>query len=77
MNIEYVVWRDSVSFNGWVSKDEEFTSQSISSVGYIIKDTDDDLIMSANIAENQYGDVWVIPKSAIIFRRDVVIQLNE
>ena len=76
----YVEWVDSATVHGWHSLDElqrDCTSVLMQSVGWIVKETDDTLMLSAHLhketdehdAVRMAADATAIPKVAITMRR--------
>lgn len=66
--IVIVTWVDSVSHSGWHSETEinEFTVHvDMKSVGFLVKQTDDLVAVSANKVSYNYGNTIVIPKVSI------------
>lgn len=75
----YVQWVDSVAISGWkfpVELDETLEVEIIQSIGWIYKDTDEYLALYGHTAvdpkNEQYSQVMVIPKIAIIKRVPLV-----
>ena len=64
-----ITWVDSIALEGWIGKDDEkiFNSELpvIKSVGYLIKEFDDSLAITAHISENHYHSYMRIPKVSI------------
>ena len=69
MKIEHIEWIDSVSHDGWKDKDDEYNLQIIRTVGFVICADNEKLVITSCSAEHHYGNVWVIPRVAILSRR--------
>lgn len=67
-----IKWIDSTSHYGWVNpescKDYDLT---VTGVGYLIKDTDDYVVLSAQIAAESVDAPICIPKIAIISMEEI------
>ena len=64
-----VTWVDSVSHSGWHSEEEiqTFTiHNNMKSVGFLVKDVDDLIVISSNKGHYNYGNSTVIPRVAIL-----------
>lgn len=60
-------WLDSSSSYGWVQKDEiKADNLEVNSVAYLIKEYEDQIIVSAHIADTCVDAPMTIPKIAII-----------
>lgn len=72
--IELVTWRDCVSLGGWqyLNDMRDWTGRMITTVGFVVSETDTDLVMAMSCGDASAGEVlcnWMsIPKSAITVR---------
>lgn len=73
-----VVWTDAVVAQGWENQEEAHTIHPVRSVGWLIKETRQELVLAADVSvdglENEDSDVETnrriaIPKSWIISRK--------
>ncbi len=66
-----VRWYDAVVFPGWVHHDPELhVPRSITSVGFLVKDTESFLCLATSFDRNQgevehWGNLTIIPRSAV------------
>ena len=78
--VELITWRDCVSLGGWqyLSDMKEWAGRTITTVGIVIEENDDDLVLAMSSGDASAGEVlcnWMsIPKSAI--RERVVLRSN-
>ena len=65
----YVKWLDSSGYNGWVDK-HEFSDdlQEIKTVGFLVSEHEDRIVVCSHISDHTLGSPIVIPKFAIIER---------
>ena len=66
MRIKTIKWRDSKMFITQCGKDEEFTPCVITSVGFILKETKEEIVLVGDLVDNEYRRVIVIPKENVI-----------
>jgi hypothetical protein len=63
-----VTWLDSCGWSGWHEKDEVIAlneSLESTSIGYVIRDLEDRLVLAQSESLHYYGEVLSIPKVAI------------
>jgi hypothetical protein len=78
--VELITWRDCVSLGGWqyLADMKEWAGRVITTVGMIVEETDDDIVLAMSSGDASAGEVlcnWMsIPKSAIMAR--VVLRSN-
>lgn len=66
MNIRKVKWRDSRMYITQTTKDENWSVCEIESVGFLIKETKDYIVLAGDILEEDIRRTIVIPKENII-----------
>jgi hypothetical protein len=77
--IELVTWRDCVSLGGWqyLSDMDKWAGRAITTVGMVVNETDDDLVLAMSSGDAGAGEVlcnWMsIPKTAITSRYQMVV----
>lgn len=70
MKIIAVEWVDSSSMSGWVKRNELCCdSLIITSVGYLIEENDDNIVITSSYNVDEYISPLTIPKCSIIKRR--------
>lgn len=65
--VEQIMWRDSNIYNAQEDKDFDFKVAIFCSVGYVVRETKDSIILAGDVLDN--GDVRrviVIPKENIL-----------
>lgn len=75
----YVEWRDSCAAQGWQSPEDlkEFAPSSCRSVGFLLRETDDHLLLAPHVTEPDGADnrkvdgVMCIPLEAVTARRSL------
>jgi len=68
--IARVKWLDANSKYGWRDDDEEWELFTIDSVGYVVKETKDFIVLTTSVSQNDhYMDPITIPKKMIVSRR--------
>ena len=76
--IEIVLWRDCVSLGGWQYRSDmtEWAGRLITTVGIVVSETEDDLILAMSRGDAGAGEVlcnWMsIPKATIMNRTDLL-----
>lgn len=81
MNIEFIIWRDSVSRGGWHYPDTlaGFKGRSVTTVGIVVEEDDSDILLAMSIGDAGGGPVFCnilsIPKECIT-ERSVVMALQ-
>jgi hypothetical protein len=64
--IAKITWLDSSQMRGWVDKDAlEPIIETVDSIGFVVKETDDFISISNSISEYQVNSPLTIPKFAI------------
>lgn len=82
MNIEYIIWRDSVSRGGWHYPDSlvGFKGRAITTVGIVVEEDENDIVLAASIGDAGSGPAYCnlisIPKE-VISSRSVVMELQK
>jgi uncharacterized membrane protein YcgQ (UPF0703/DUF1980 family) len=77
MKAVQIVWLDSASTDKWTRSDvEDLSPVTITSIGYIVKETDDYLAITHSIDTHegrliQFAGFITIPKAAIIKRKPI------
>lgn len=68
-----IIWIDSVSTNAWTPQDslEEIVIQNITSVGYLVNETDDAITIASHIALHEVDGIMCIPKVCIKSRKEL------
>ncbi len=67
--INYIEWLDSESSHGWVMKKELTCQMSpINTIGYVLKENDSVIVISASVSEHCVDSPMTIPKFAITKR---------
>ncbi len=61
-----VLWVDSASASGWADKNDYVTTAEIRTIGFLTKEADDYIEISAHLADNgQHHTPFAIPRGAI------------
>ena len=73
MKVIKVEWLDSRGIDGiWHFKEEwDLTSHRCVSVGILVADDRDEIIICQSKNDDQYGNLFVIPKNTIMSREDL------
>lgn len=66
MKIRKVKWRDSRMYINQIEKESTFEIAILTSVGFVIKDTKDFLVLAGDLLEDDIRRTIVIPKENII-----------
>lgn len=66
MEILEIYWRDSKMFIEQCSDKENFSVCDICSVGFVIKKTNREIVLSGDLIEDEFRRVIVIPKENIV-----------
>ncbi len=69
MNYELfrIKWVDSCGHDGWIEKEEAVHRDLIiESVGFLISEGSDSVLMSSHVAQNYFHSTMEIPKKSII-----------
>ena len=69
-----VKWTDSVSYSTWMTFQEAKelkASRNMFSVGYLLKEDDDSIVVAANKGKWNVSHTTVIPKEAIIDMKEI------
>lgn len=66
--IVYVKWKDACSDGSWREKQfaDDIGLVECENVGFLIRETDEDIVLAAGLSDELYGDLWVIPKGNLI-----------
>ena len=68
----YVRWIDSSGIDGWVNRDSlEFSDQmqTIETVGYLVEEHNDRIVVASSVSKEQINSPLIIPKIAILERK--------
>lgn len=82
MNVECIIWRDSVSRGGWNYADDlaGFKGRSITTIGIVVEEGEHDIMLAMSIGDAGSGSVFCnilsIPK-ACITERSTVMELGK
>ena len=82
MNVECIIWRDSVSRGGWHYPDTlaGFKGRNITTIGVVVEEDDGDIVLAMSIGDASSGPVFCnlisIPK-AVIVERSTVMELGK
>lgn len=62
-----VTWVDAATDNGWTDTDEahDFVPPECMTVGYLVADKPDHLVLAQTHGGNEMGNRWVIPRGMI------------
>lgn len=63
-----IEWSDSSEVNGWIDKDNldgNCRVENVTSVGFLVKETDECVSISNSFSEHQFNSPLTIPKFAI------------
>lgn len=75
--VEYVEWMDAVATSGWLDKDQDFPLHKCCSVGVLVHEDEERLVLSGTWSklesEDQVNCVIAIPKSWIVERGTLTI----
>jgi hypothetical protein len=66
MEIKTVVWRDSNMYLTQCSKDDDFDIETITSIGFVVKETDALICLAGDALGNDVRRVICIPKENIV-----------
>ena len=71
MEILYIEWEDSTSGQGWEYKNEITKPKNLKckSVGFLVKETKNTLMLATSENKYQFGAIWTIPKGCIKERK--------
>lgn len=66
----FIDWIDSHSAAGWHQRDEALpwinaSDMSVNTVGWLIEDTPDYIVVASSINPNEFGDLFKIPRFAL------------
>ncbi len=61
----YIIWEDSRSYTGWQLFGENYRTEEIKTIGYVIEETKKHIAISSSIGEHMAADVLVIPMKCI------------
>jgi len=69
----YVEWLDAVSNSEWISFEDahNHTPDACISIGFLVRETDHDIIVAGTISESEYSDAICIPKPWIKHRLEL------
>lgn len=62
-----VTWVDAATDSGWTDTDEahDFTPPECMTVGYLVSDKPDHLVLAQTHGGNEMGNRWVIPRGMV------------
>jgi hypothetical protein len=66
MKIAEVYWRDSRMFITQCGKDEDFSVCDMHSVGFVISQDEDKIVLTGDLVDDEYRRVLIIPKENIV-----------
>lgn len=66
MKIKKIKWRDSQMFNGQWTKDDKFDVAIVESLGFLVEETKEHIVLAGDLIDTDYRRVIVIPKENII-----------
>ena len=78
--IYLIKWNDSATLRGWFDKRDvhkESTPLECESVGWIVRETDDEIVLAASRNEDQWGGIWIIPRSCIYLQLELKVVEDE
>ena len=66
-----VTWKDAPTRSGWLDKAECLSwalgpVMEATSVGYVVRDDEDCIVIVPNMAEDEFGDVTKIPRGMVL-----------
>lgn len=60
-----VVWQDITAYDDWRDKDTPSPMLTIESIGYLLENKKDRIVIAASISEETTGNLMVLPPSVV------------
>ena len=61
-----VSWNDSMNFSGWNSKTEKWKCNVVHTIGFLVEDTSEQIVVCQSYTADHYCNVISIPKNSVI-----------
>lgn len=74
MKIVKISWTDSNRYMYQMELDEEVTTTTIETVGWLVSEDEDQVVLAQDIIEDDIRGVIVIPKVCIVETRELISQ---
>lgn len=72
MKIVYLEWEDACSRHDWVSEDHDYKTMSVKSIGWVVKEDKDKIVISTSFTtDKDFADPIIIPKKWISSRKNL------
>ena len=66
--IIYCEWKDACAYSGWDSE-ENYNLCLIKSVGFLVKETKEKIVLAVSKSDGEFNAVMVIPKAWIVKKK--------
>lgn len=73
MRIVRVIWLDALAIAEWTTRGEPVLRQQCETVGFLVEDTRDHVVIATTVSEDQFNGAMQIPKSMI----EVMVDIRE
>ena len=63
-----IKWNDSATMRGWFDKRDmpkEATPLECVTVGWLVRENDEEIVLAASKNEDQWGGLWIVPRSCV------------
>lgn len=71
MRVVRVTWLDALAIAEWTPRGGEVLPQRCVTVGHLVEDTHDHVVVAATVSENEYNSAMQIPRTMIETMTDV------
>ena len=75
-----IKWNDSATMRGWFDKRDmpkEATPLECVTVGWVVRENDDEIVLAASRNEDQWGGLWIVPRSCVYLKLELNVAEDE